>query len=244
LAWFQIPYKALRRTCNLWRNWMDIQSDWASLKSIITFWAEASQLSEGFTEVAGPGAFNDPDMLIIGNEVWRIRIHTSLNEALIFTFQRHWLIVHVGPLPGRTRWELTYLAHMDMHERAAPRQPSCSTLASVKGVLNLVSALQGITDNQARLQMGAWAIFAAPLIMGNDVRNLSDAHLSILLNKDVIAINQDPAGRTCKPHATLIMPLADMPINHGAPSLYFNICSGGKHCAAQGLAAQSVPEYS
>ena len=42
--------------------------------------------------------------------------------------------------------------------------------------------------------MGAWAIFAAPLIMGNDVRNLTGTARSILLNKDVIAINQDPLG--------------------------------------------------
>jgi hypothetical protein len=55
-------------------------------------------------------------------------------------------------------------------------------------------ACQGITDDQAKLQMGAWAIFAAPLIMGNDVRNLTETQRAILLNRDVIAIDQDPAG--------------------------------------------------
>ena len=45
--------------------------------------------------------------------------------------------------------------------------------------------------------MGAWAIFAAPLIMGNDVRNLTASQRSILLNKDVIAISQDPLGAPC-----------------------------------------------
>lgn len=54
--------------------------------------------------------------------------------------------------------------------------------------------MQGITDEQAALQMGAWAIFAAPLIMGNDVRNLTALQRIILLNKAVIAINQDPLG--------------------------------------------------
>lgn len=44
--------------------------------------------------------------------------------------------------------------------------------------------------------MGAWAVFAAPLIMGNDVRNLTAAQRAILLHKDLIAINQDPAGAT------------------------------------------------
>ena len=56
------------------------------------------------------------------------------------------------------------------------------------------SGAQGITDEQAALQMGAWAIFAAPLIMGNDVRNLTKAQRNVLLNKSVIAINQDPLG--------------------------------------------------
>jgi hypothetical protein len=55
--------------------------------------------------------------------------------------------------------------------------------------------MQGITDDQARLQMGAWASFAAPLIMGNDARNMTAAQRAILQNADVIAINQDPAGR-------------------------------------------------
>ena len=47
--------------------------------------------------------------------------------------------------------------------------------------------------------MGAWAIFAAPLIMGNDVRNLTASQRSILLNKDVIAISQDPLGASWHP---------------------------------------------
>ena len=65
----QMPYKELKKHCNLWRNWVDIKSSWTSLASILTHWAEASQQSKGFTEIAGPGAWNDPDMLIIGNEV-------------------------------------------------------------------------------------------------------------------------------------------------------------------------------
>lgn len=39
-----------------------------------------------------------------------------------------------------------------------------------------------------------WAMLAAPLISGNDVRNMSKAVTEILTNKDVIAINQDPLG--------------------------------------------------
>jgi hypothetical protein len=65
----QTPYSELQANCNLWRNWLDIQSSWQSLATIVEFWALASEKSQGFTEAAGPGSWNDPDMLIIGNEV-------------------------------------------------------------------------------------------------------------------------------------------------------------------------------
>src|SRR4030095_15544197 len=39
-----------------------------------------------------------------------------------------------------------------------------------------------------------WAISAAPLIAGNDLRNMSDATRAILNNKEIIAINQDAMG--------------------------------------------------
>jgi alpha-galactosidase len=37
-------------------------------------------------------------------------------------------------------------------------------------------------------------MFAAPLLAGNDVRKMSDDTRSILLNKEVIAVDQDPMG--------------------------------------------------
>jgi alpha-galactosidase len=38
-------------------------------------------------------------------------------------------------------------------------------------------------------------MLAAPLMMGCDVRNMDDATKTILLNKDIIAIDQDPLGK-------------------------------------------------
>ena len=40
---------------------------------------------------------------------------------------------------------------------------------------------------------------AAPLMAGNDVRKMSPATLDILLNKEVIAIDQDPLGVAGRP---------------------------------------------
>ena len=53
----------------------------------------------------------------------------------------------------------------------------------------------GMTTDEYRTHMSLWAIFAAPLLAGNDVRNMSADTRSILLNKDVIAIDQDPLGK-------------------------------------------------
>ncbi|XP_054721915.1 alpha-N-acetylgalactosaminidase-like [Uloborus diversus] len=47
---------------------------------------------------------------------------------------------------------------------------------------------------QARVQMAAWAIFPAPLLMSNDLRFIKPEFRNILLNRDVIAINQDALG--------------------------------------------------
>jgi alpha-galactosidase len=40
-----------------------------------------------------------------------------------------------------------------------------------------------------------WAILAAPLIAGNDLANMTPETRSILMNKEVVAIDQDPLGK-------------------------------------------------
>jgi alpha-galactosidase len=52
----------------------------------------------------------------------------------------------------------------------------------------------GLTDTEQRAHFALWAIMAAPLIAGNDVRNSSAATLAILNNADLIAVNQDSLG--------------------------------------------------
>ncbi|ADG73371.1 Ricin B lectin [Cellulomonas flavigena DSM 20109] len=49
------------------------------------------------------------------------------------------------------------------------------------------------TENRAHMSM--WAMLSAPLIMGNDVRNMSADVRSVLTNRDVLAIDQDPLVR-------------------------------------------------
>jgi len=52
----------------------------------------------------------------------------------------------------------------------------------------------GLTDSEGRAHFSMWAIMAAPLIAGNDLRGMSNATKTTLTNADVIAIDQDPLG--------------------------------------------------
>ncbi len=53
----------------------------------------------------------------------------------------------------------------------------------------------GMTADEYRTHMSLWAILAAPLIAGNDLVNMTPETKSILINKDVIAVDQDPLGK-------------------------------------------------
>ncbi|XOV91564.1 MAG: glycoside hydrolase family 27 protein [Bacteroidota bacterium] len=52
----------------------------------------------------------------------------------------------------------------------------------------------GCTDIEYRTQMSMWSMLASPLMIGGDVREMSEATKNTLLNKDILAINQDPMG--------------------------------------------------
>lgn len=52
----------------------------------------------------------------------------------------------------------------------------------------------GMSENEDRAHFTMWCMMASPLILGNDLRNMSDATRRIILNKEMIAIDQDPLG--------------------------------------------------
>ncbi len=56
----------------------------------------------------------------------------------------------------------------------------------------------GMTDDEYRVHMSLWCLLAAPLLAGNDLRNMSDATLALLTNAEVISVDQDPAARPVK----------------------------------------------
>jgi alpha-galactosidase len=99
---------------NLWRTTDDIADNWGAMSA------------NGFdqdklAEYAGPGHWNDPDMLEVGNG--------------------------------------------------------------------------GMTNEEYRSHMSLWAMLAAPLMAGNDLRAMNPGILAILTNPEVIAVDQDALGK-------------------------------------------------
>jgi alpha-N-acetylgalactosaminidase len=52
----------------------------------------------------------------------------------------------------------------------------------------------GLTIEESRSQFALWAILAAPLFLSTDMRAIPDEAKEILLNRDIIAVDQDQLG--------------------------------------------------
>ncbi|CAN5906316.1 hypothetical protein BH11GEM1_BH11GEM1_06150 [soil metagenome] len=52
----------------------------------------------------------------------------------------------------------------------------------------------GMTDTEYRTHMSLWSMLASPLLAGNDLRTMTPAIHDILVNREVIAIDQDALG--------------------------------------------------
>jgi alpha-galactosidase len=53
----------------------------------------------------------------------------------------------------------------------------------------------GMTTEEYRAHLSMWALFSAPLLVGTDVTSMSADTREILLNRAVIAVDQDPLGQ-------------------------------------------------
>ena len=56
-------------------------------------------------------------------------------------------------------------------------------------------AVTGLSDEEYKTHFSIWSMFGSPLMIGCDVRSMDDATKNILLNKEVIAVDQDEAYR-------------------------------------------------
>jgi hypothetical protein len=61
LFFFMQPdYEKIISSCNLWRNFDDIQDSWQSVASVIDYYGDNQ---DTIIPNAGPGHWNDPDMV-------------------------------------------------------------------------------------------------------------------------------------------------------------------------------------
>jgi len=111
-----VNYTYVASICNLWREYDDVSDSFESWTSILDFQERAN-----LSLYSGPGNWNDPDMLEIGNGN-----QTNVEYQSLFSL---------------------------------------------------------------------WSILAAPLIAGNDLRNMTNETLAILTAPEVIAVDQDPLGK-------------------------------------------------
>jgi alpha-galactosidase len=58
----------------------------------------------------------------------------------------------------------------------------------------MVIGNSALSHDETVAHFSMWAIMAAPIILGNDLRSIPNEILEILTNEEVIAVNQDPAG--------------------------------------------------
>ncbi len=73
-----------------------------------------------------------------------------------------------------------------------------------------------MTTDEYRTHFALWALLRAPLLAGNDLRDMSEDTKSILMNADVIAIDQDPAGLPLKTvNADANTPVYSRPLKGG-----------------------------
>jgi alpha-galactosidase len=55
-----------------------------------------------------------------------------------------------------------------------------------------------MTADEYKTHFSMWCLLASPLLAGNDLRNMTQETKDILMNRDVVAINQDPAALPAK----------------------------------------------
>lgn len=88
-------------------------------------------------------------------------------------------------------------------EHPCPSSPDCFNdmdmlVVGMNGKgFNPEASIGGCTHAEYQTHFALWAMMNSPLIIGCDLRNADDEAKKILLNRDLIAINQDAECRSC-----------------------------------------------
>jgi len=97
----------------------------------------------------------------------------------------------------------------------------------------------GMTPDEYRTHMSLWALLAAPLLAGNDLRSMSAETRAMLVNAEVIAIDQDRAAQPVQlvsekgSSEVLMRPLGDHSVavglfNRGSSAVEMSVSLNGK----------------
>ena len=85
-----------------------------------------------------------------------------------------------------------------------------------------------LTYNQNVSHFSLWCMMNAPLILGNDLRNMNEQVRSIVANKNMIAINQDALAKQAKRVKKGIVDVLAKPLADGSVAVcFFNKASHG-----------------
>ncbi|EHB11273.1 Alpha-N-acetylgalactosaminidase [Heterocephalus glaber] len=179
----KVNYSLLADICNLWRNYDDIQDSWKDVLSVLDWFVLHQDVLQ---PVAGPGHWNDPDMLIIGN--FGLSFEQARAQMALWT-------VLAAPLFMSTDLRTISPQNMDILQNPLIIKINQDPLG-IQGrrILKLIIGNFGLSFEQARAQMALWTVLAAPLFMSTDLRTISPQNMDILQNPLIIKINQDPLG--------------------------------------------------
>ena len=67
-------------------------------------------------------------------------------------------------------------------------------VVGMKGNGNVAFEKGGMTFEEYKSHFSLWCLYGSPLMLGCDVRNMTEETKKIIMNKDAIAIDQDPLG--------------------------------------------------
>lgn len=60
--------------------------------------------------------------------------------------------------------------------------------------MDMLEIGRGLKPNEEEVHVGMWCMMSSPMLIGCDLNSLNEQSLSLLKNKELIAINQDPLG--------------------------------------------------
>lgn len=98
----------------------------------------------------------------------------------------------------RNNWDL--MIHClettaDLWQYASPGYWNDPDMLEVGNEHHLYKNQPGMSLTEYQTHFSMWCIVAAPLIAGNDLRNMPSDIVEILTNKEIIAVGQDPLGK-------------------------------------------------